>query len=74
MSGLWLDEPASAGLLSVQMNTANLRDNYTQKGGVLQGATIDMSQLAGSTIGDVSGVFTTQALTAAERHTAGGDG
>ena len=31
-----------------------------------------MSQVAGSAIGDVSGVFTTQALTAVERHTAGG--
>ncbi len=73
VSGLWLDEPADAGLVQVQMNTANLRDNYSQKGGVLQGQTIKINQVAGSAIGDVSGVFTTQATTAAERHTAGGE-
>ena len=72
VSGLWLDEPAEAGLLQVQLNTVNLRDNFSQKEGVLQGATIAMSQLAGSAIGDVSGAFTTQGTTAAERHTAGG--
>jgi hypothetical protein len=73
VSGLWLDEPADAGLVQVQMNTANLRDNYSQKGGVLQGQTIKINQVAGSAIGDIAGVFTTQATTAAERHTAGGE-
>jgi filamentous hemagglutinin family protein len=72
VSGLWLNEPASAGLISLQMNSVNLRDNYSQKGGVLQGATIDISQVSGSSIGDVSGAFATQSLTAEERHTAGG--
>jgi filamentous hemagglutinin family protein len=72
VSGLWVDEPASAGVLSVQMNSVNLRDNYAQKGGVLQGQYIEMSQIAGSAIGDVSGAFATEGLTAAQRHTAGG--
>jgi hypothetical protein len=72
VSGLWLEEPAGAGLYQVQMNTMNLRDNYSQKGGVIQGATISINQLTGSEIGDVSGVYTTQSLTAEERHTAGG--
>ena len=33
VSGLWVYEDASAGLLQVQLNTANLRDYYLQKGG-----------------------------------------
>ncbi|MGD0230326.1 MAG: filamentous hemagglutinin N-terminal domain-containing protein, partial [Syntrophorhabdales bacterium] len=72
VNGLWLDEPASAGLFSVQLNTYNLRDSFSQKGGLLQGATITMSQLAGSAIGDVSGAYTALDLSAEERHTAGG--
>jgi filamentous hemagglutinin family protein len=72
VSGLWVDEPASAGLLSVQMNSANLRDYYIQQGGVLQGQYINITALSGSAIGDVSGAFATEGLTAMERHTAGG--
>ena len=72
VSGLWVDEPASAGLLSVQMNSANLRDDYIQKDGVLQGQYLNITALSGSAIGDVSGAFATQGLTAMERHTAGG--
>jgi filamentous hemagglutinin family protein len=72
VSGLWLSEPASAGLLSVQMNSVQLADNFIQKGGVLQGAYINMSQVSGSAIGDVSGAFTAEGLTAMQAHTAGG--
>jgi filamentous hemagglutinin family protein len=72
VSGLLLQEPASAGLYQVQMNTVNLRDNFSQKGGVLQSATITIDQLSGSSIGDVSGAYATQSLTAQEWHTTGG--
>ena len=73
VSGLWVYENASAGLLQVQLNTANLRDYYLQKGGVLQGQTINISTLSGSAIGDVSGDLATEGTTAVQRHTAGGE-
>ncbi len=72
VSGLWVDRPAADGQLELQMNSVNLRDSFLQKGGVLQGQTIQISAAAGSGIGDVSGAFTTEGLTAVERHTAGG--
>lgn len=73
VSGLWLSESASAGLLTTQLTTYSLRDNFSQKGGVLQDATISMNQLSGSAIGDVSASYTGQSLTAQERHTIGGE-
>ena len=72
VSGLWIDKSADSGLLQVQMNTYNLRDDYAQKGGVLQGQTIKINALSGSSIGDVSSAYSSDSLTAAERHTAGG--
>ena len=73
VSGLWVDKSAAAGVMSLQMNTVNLRDNFSQKGAILQGQTVALSQLSGSAIGDISGVFSTQGSTAADRHTAGGE-
>jgi filamentous hemagglutinin family protein len=72
VSGLWVYRTGNEGLLEVQMNSSNLRDEFMQKGGVLQGQTITMSSLYGSSIGDVSGAFSSEALTAVERHTEGG--
>ncbi|NWF55450.1 MAG: filamentous hemagglutinin N-terminal domain-containing protein, partial [Syntrophaceae bacterium] len=71
VSGLWIAMPGNAGLLSVQMNSVNLKDDFMQKGGVLQGKTIHFSSASGSSIGDVSGAYTTEGLTALERHTGG---
>ncbi len=73
VSGLWLYEPADANLIRIQLSTANLRDYYVQKGGVLQGQYIDITTLSGSAIGDVSGALTTKGSTAVERHTKGGE-
>ena len=72
VSGLWIDKPASANFLEVQMNTSNLRDEFIQKGGVLQGQTVTFTRTGGSNIGDVSGAFSNEGLTAFERHTTGG--
>ena len=72
VSGLPVVESAGAGLISVQMNTYNLRDDYAQKGGILQGQTVQINAFMGSLIGDVSAGYTPQTLTAFERHTAGG--
>jgi filamentous hemagglutinin family protein len=72
VSGLSISESAGSGQITIQMNTYNLRDDYVQKGGILQGQTIEISAFQGSLIGDVSSGYTPQALTAVERHTAGG--
>ncbi len=72
VSGLWLTESADDALISVQLDTYNLRDYYLQKGGVLEGTTITTSDLTGSAIGDMSEAYTTEEQTAAERHTTGG--
>ena len=44
VSGLWLDEPASAGIFCGPIEQYNLRDYYLQQGGALQGQTVSFSQ------------------------------
>jgi hypothetical protein len=61
--------PASA--LSINLTSVVLRDDYGQKGGVLQGTTITTSPEAGSAIGDLSSLILTQDRTAIERSIGG---
>jgi len=72
VSGLWVDEPADAAIVTQQLNSVNLRDNYAQKEGTLQGETITVNPLTGSAIGDISGNYGVQELTAREKSTTGG--
>ena len=72
VSGLWINESADAGALQIQLNSYQLRDDFAQKGGVLQGQTITMSSVLGSAIGDVSGAYSTQPMTPVQWHTGGG--
>lgn len=72
VSGLWVDEAASADLVTAQLNSVQLADNYNQKNGILLGATITTTRQAGSSIGDISGSYTSQDMSAQERSTAGG--
>src|SRR5208282_3326788 len=58
--------------IEVQLSTANLRDYYSQKGGLLQGQYITISTLSGSAIGDVSGSVGSSDTNAVERHASGG--
>jgi filamentous hemagglutinin family protein len=72
VSGTWVDEAASAVLIAPQMNTLNLRDDPGQKSGILLGATLSVDGRFGSSIGNISGYFGANELTAQERSTAGG--
>ena len=72
VSGLWVDETVSSSLISAQLNSVQLRDDYGQKGGVLQGTTVTFDSLAGSSIGAVSSYLNAADLTAREKSTQGG--
>lgn len=72
VAGLWLDRVASANLMEAQLNTVELRDEFSQKGGILQGKTIKVDLLTGSTIGDLSGHYLGLDSGAQERSTIGG--
>ena len=72
VSGLWVDEPASNSLISAQLNSIQLRDDYGQKNALLKGQTISFNALSGSSIGDLHDYFNAANLTAREKSTLGG--
>lgn len=73
VSGLWVDKPAGANLIDVQMNSVNLRDDYGQKDGIIKGETVAINPLYGSKIGsDISGYLTTAEKSASDQSTTGG--
>jgi len=72
VSGLWVNEPASANLVDAQLNSVQLADSYTQKNGVLLGQNITTTLQNGSSIGNISGSYTGTDETAQERSTTGG--
>ncbi|HVO67127.1 MAG TPA: filamentous hemagglutinin N-terminal domain-containing protein, partial [Syntrophales bacterium] len=69
VSGVNAELPAD--ILSAKLNSLELRDAYGQKGGVLQGATVISSAIAGSAVGDLSKIILTQDRTALERSIGG---
>ncbi len=72
VAGFWADEPASAAMIEVQLNSVQLADFYGQKNGPLKGQNISINALNGSSIGNVSGYYVSQERTARERSTKGG--
>jgi len=72
VSGLWIDEPASADVIKVQMNSYNLRDAPTQKTGIIKGQYITVDLLTGSSIGDISQAILAQEKTAQQFSQTGG--
>jgi filamentous hemagglutinin family protein len=72
VAGLWVDRLAEAQLVTAQLNSVELRDDYGQKTGILRGQTIQVSGLVGSSIGDISGSLTSQQLRAVEQAVQGG--
>ena len=71
VSGVVADLPAAL-LTDFKLTSVELRDDYEQKGGVLQGQKITTPLLSGSAIGDVSQAILTRDKTALER-SIGGD-
>lgn len=72
VGGVWVDEPASANLISAQLNSVQLADSYTQKGGVLQGQKISTTLQDGSNIGNIGDSYQGADMTTRERSTTGG--
>lgn len=72
VAGLWLERPAEANLLTVQLNSVELKNDYGQKNGELKGDTITVDVAVGSSIGDLSGAYLAREKTAEERSTKGG--
>lgn len=72
VSGLWVDLPASATVLSVQLTSTEMSDSYGQKDGILQGQTVTVDSAVGTTIADISGAYTSGDKTARQAATRGG--
>ncbi|MEM5787197.1 MAG: filamentous hemagglutinin N-terminal domain-containing protein, partial [Syntrophobacteraceae bacterium] len=72
VKGNWVGKSPNDLLVEAQLNSVNLRDYFFQKNGVLQGYTISVNPLYGSSIGDISGYLVSQDKTAQERATTGG--
>ncbi len=73
VSGSWSDLPAEARILTLRLNSNELRDEQVQKGGLLQGEEIAVDETAGSTIGDLSSHLDSEEVAARERSAYGGD-
>ena len=72
VKGLWLDRPASANLLEVQLNSVDLRDDYGQKYGTILGQKVYLDVLTGSSFGNLNKNYSTMQTSAEERSTTGG--
>ena len=73
VSGVWASRTGDSNEIEAQLNTVQLRDEYVQKGGTLQGKTVTFNALLGSDIGDTSGYLTSEEKTALEAATQGGE-
>ncbi|MDY6950702.1 MAG: filamentous hemagglutinin N-terminal domain-containing protein, partial [Thermodesulfobacteriota bacterium] len=73
VSGNWVDLPTEANIIEAQLNSVELRDDYGQKGGILQGETITFSAMEGSTIGNIAPSLNLESKTAMEMSTEGGN-
>ena len=72
VSGIWVDKSGESNVVEAQLNSVQLRDDYGQKEGILQGEWITAHPLYGSAIGDISGHLTAEERTALEQAIAGG--
>ncbi len=73
VSGEWTQRQAEDQVVSVQLNSVELRDDYQQKESDLKGETVQIKKSEGSSIGIVEGYLNAEEKTAAERATAGGN-
>ena len=73
VGGSWSIVSSDRSLVTATLNSQELKDDFLQKGGILQGAEIQFNSLLGSAIGDVSGSILTVENTALDQSTGGGD-
>ena len=72
VSGEWVSKSAADSVLTAQLNSVELRDDYIQKNDTLQGENINFEYTKGSSIGDVSDHLSTE-KTAKERSVQAGE-
>lgn len=73
VSGEWIQVMADAAIIGLQLNTMELKNDYGQQGGVLQGQEVQIAGYQGSSIGDLSAAVNAQYLSALEMNTTGGE-
>ncbi len=73
VSGLWVATEAASSAVDVQLNSVELKNDFNQKNGILQGETITVQKQEGAGIGDVSAHLSGEFLTAREMATQGGE-
>ncbi|MFH2067511.1 MAG: filamentous hemagglutinin family protein [Pseudomonadota bacterium] len=61
------------GVIEAQLNSVEMKDDFGQKGGILQGEYISFTTQEGSSIGDVSAHLNSEEKTAGEFSTQGGE-
>ena len=72
VSGQWVTLPAEDAVYSLQLNAVELKNDYYQKNGALQGEAVNIIGYAGSDIGDLSSVLNSQFQSAQGMNTTGG--
>jgi filamentous hemagglutinin family protein len=73
VSGEWVSRKAADATITAQLNSVELKNDPTQKEGVLYGATVEILPEEGSSIGDLSAYLNGEFATAREMATDGGD-
>ncbi|MDY6905458.1 MAG: filamentous hemagglutinin family protein [Thermodesulfobacteriota bacterium] len=72
VSGEWVTLSAEDAVYSLQLNSVELKNDYNQKDGTLQGEEINIIGYVGTDIGDLSSALTSQYLSAQGMNTTGG--
>ena len=72
VSGSWAEKTAADMVLSAQMNSLELRDEFLQKNGILQGEAIYFLLNEGISIGNISSHLDSRTLSAKEHSSSGG--
>jgi filamentous hemagglutinin family protein len=72
VSGSWAEKTAADMVLSAQMNSLELRDEFLQKNGILKGETIYFLLNEGISIGNISSHLNSRTLSAKEHSSSGG--
>lgn len=73
VSGATVEKPAEANLVEFTYTSDNLKDEFQQKGGFLQGETVKVDAHQGAAIGDISGYLTSREKSAREQAVKGGE-
>ena len=73
VSGNWVIKDSGDGVVALQLNSLELKNDPGQQDGSLESETVIVSRLLGTAIGDLSGLLGSDEMTALENSTTGGD-